>query len=91
MLITVFVPPTMMPSPLQLRFAVRFTTPLTTCPHAALVDAPGTTPCCAAAGVALNDSMLNVNSVTTTDAAIKDELLRLFLLLHCSIPNRRNL
>src|ERR687891_177872 len=36
MLITVFGPPTMIPSPLQLRFAVRFTTPLTTCPHAAL-------------------------------------------------------
>src|SRR5688572_26893336 len=38
MLITVFGPPTTMPSPLQLRFAVRFTTPLTTCPHAALDD-----------------------------------------------------
>ena len=39
MLITVFGPPTIMPSPLQLRFAVRFTTPLTTCPHAAFDDA----------------------------------------------------
>ena len=38
MLITVFGPPTIMPSPLQLRFAVRFTTPLTTCPHAAFDD-----------------------------------------------------
>jgi hypothetical protein len=27
----------MRPSPLQSRFAVRFTNPLTTCPHAALV------------------------------------------------------
>ena len=57
MLITVFGPPTIMPSPLQLRFAVRFTTPLTTCPHAAFDDdddaaagaAPGVPPCCAAA------------------------------------------
>ena len=38
MLTTVFGPPTMIPSPLQLRFEVRFTTPLTTCPHAAFVD-----------------------------------------------------
>src|ERR671918_632157 len=48
MLITVFGPPTMIPSPLlQLRFAVRFTTPLTTCPHAALDDAAA---CCCACG-----------------------------------------
>ena len=53
MLITVFGPPTMIPSPLQLRFAVRFTTPLTTCPHAAFDDVPGVPPCCAAAGVAI--------------------------------------
>src|SRR5919106_1536983 len=47
MLITVFGPPTMIPSPLlQLRFAVRFTTPLTTCPHAALI---GSATCCACA------------------------------------------
>src|ERR671918_588713 len=46
MLITVFGPPTMIPSPLlQLRFAVRFTTPLTTCPHAALDNDDAT--CCA--------------------------------------------
>ena len=55
MLITVFGPPTMIPSPLQLRFEVRFTTPLTTCPHAAFVDdaaPPGVPPppgCCCAA------------------------------------------
>src|SRR5688572_32858274 len=54
MLITVFGPPTIMPSPLlQLRFAVRFTTPLTTCPHAAFDDdacaAIGVVSCCAAA------------------------------------------
>ena len=49
MLITVFGLPTIMPSPLQLRFAVRFTTPLTTCPHAAFDDdVPGVPPCCAA-------------------------------------------
>ena len=84
MLITVFGPPTIMPSPLQLRFAVRFTTPLTTCPHAAFDDdaaagaAPGVPPCCAAAGVAVPIvSVLNVISVINTDAAIMDEILRL--------------
>jgi hypothetical protein len=71
-----------MPSPLQLRFAVRFTTPLTTCPHAAFDDdacaAPGVPPCCAAAGVAVPIvSVLNVISVINTDAAIMDEILRL--------------
>src|SRR5262245_34044855 len=91
MLITVFGPPTMRPSPLQLRFAVRFTTPLTTCPHAALDDddAPGVSPgcccccCCAAAGVAIPIvSVLNAISVTNTDAAIifDDEILRLLQL-----------
>ncbi len=79
MLITVFGPPTMIPSPLlQLRFAVRFTTPLTTCPHAAFVDAPGGVPppCCAVAGVAVPIvSVLNVISVTNTDAAIMDDIL----------------
>src|SRR5262245_19993413 len=87
MLITVFGPPTMRPSPLQLRFAVRFTTPLTTCPHAALDDdddAPGVSPgCCAAAGVAIPIvSVLNAISVTNTDAAIifDDEILRHLLL-----------
>jgi hypothetical protein len=46
MLITVFGPSTMIPSPpLQLRFAVRFITPLTTWPHAALDDAPEVPPC----------------------------------------------
>jgi hypothetical protein len=86
MLITVFGPPTIMPSPLQLRFAVRFTTPLTTCPHAAFDDgaacaacaAPGVPPCCAAAGIAVPIvSVLNVISVINTDAAIMDEILRL--------------
>src|SRR5919106_1756684 len=43
MLITVFGPPTMIPSPLQLRFEVRFTTPLTTCPHAAFDTCSGCT------------------------------------------------
>ena len=75
-----------MPSPLQLRFAVRFTTPLTTYPHAAFDDdddasagAPGVPPCCcAAAGVAVPIvSVLNVISVINTDAAIMDEILRL--------------
>jgi hypothetical protein len=69
----------MIPSPLlQLRFAVRFTTPLTTCPHAALDDdAPGVPPCCCAAtGVAIPIvSVLNVISVTNTDAAIMDDIL----------------
>ena len=101
MLITVFGPPTIMPSPLQLRFAVRFTTPLTTCPHAAFDDdddaaagpAPGVPPCCAAAGVAIPIvSVLNVISVINTDAAIMDEILRPFLfVLLCSIPNRRKM
>src|SRR4029453_3226675 len=86
MLITVFGPPTMRPSPLQLRFAVRFTTPLTTCPHAALDDddAPGVSPgCCAAAGFAIPIvSVLNAISMTNTDAAIifDDEILRLLQL-----------
>src|ERR687891_14280 len=49
MLITVFGPPTMIPSPLlQLRFAVRFTTPLTTCPHAALIGSGTCCACCCA-------------------------------------------
>ena len=89
-----------MPSPLpQLRFAVRFTTPLTTCQHAAFDDdddagaAPGVPPCCAAAGVAVPIvSVLNVISVINTDAAIMDEILRPFLfVLLCSIPNRRKM
>jgi hypothetical protein len=81
----------MIPSPLQLRFEVRFTTPLTTCPHAAFVDvdaAPtsagvptagcccGCCCCCAAAGIAVPIvSVLNVISVINTDAAIMDDIL----------------
>jgi hypothetical protein len=69
----------MRPSPLQLRFEVRFTTPLTTCPHAAFVDdAPEVSPgcccccCCPAAGVAIPIvSVLNAIRVTNTDAAIR--------------------
>jgi hypothetical protein len=104
----------MRPSPLQSRFDVRFTMPLTTCPHAGFVDdapavnvvsccccgcsapccdadnsAPVITPrCCAVAGVVLVASMLNVNSVTITDAATMDEILRL---PSSSILNQRNL
>jgi hypothetical protein len=86
----------MRPSPLQLRFAVRFTTPLTTCPHAALDDddddAPGVSPgSCAAAGVAIPIvSVLNAISVTNTDAAIifDDEILRL---LQLRLPSSSNL
>jgi hypothetical protein len=77
----------MIPSPLQLRFEVRFTTPLTTCPHAAFVDDAAAPPsagvpplrgccCCAAAGIAVPIvSVLNVISVINTDAAIMDDIL----------------
>jgi len=63
MLITVLGAPTMIPSPLQLRVAVRFTKPLTTCPHAGFVDGSEVD---AAAGITfvVTVSMLIVNSVT---------------------------
>src|SRR5919106_499627 len=91
MLITVFGPPTMIPSPLQLRFAVRFTTPLTTCPHAALDDdAPGVPPCCCAAAIGISAAiMLKVSRAIIPDARIKDEILQplIFTLLHSHSKN----
>ena len=99
MLITVFGPPTIMPSPLQLRFAVRFTTPLTTCPHAAFEDdaacagaAPGVPPCCAAAVGKFIAVMLKVRRAIIPDVTNMDEILQPFLfVLLCSIPNRRKM